>query len=257
MPKARIKAGFFIMKKNFLWFFDLDNTLHNTSRNIFPFIKENMNAFVAKVLEKEGKNADAESVNALRIKYWSTYGATLFGLIKHHQVSMNDFLEETHRFDNLSDLIHAERGLRHFFRKLPGRKILLTNAPHNYAKKVIKNLRLENHFERQIAIESMRVGRHIYPKPSKKLFRHLAAKYRVSPRKTVLVEDTNKTLKAVKSLAWRTVWVTGYLSQSMTLGSGVANFAYVSSQHLPKYADIKVRSVRHLQRNLHKLGKLR
>ena len=111
------------------WLFDLDNTLHNASHAIFPAINANMNAFIARILGEAGVPADAEAVNAARLAYWQRYGATLLGMVKHHQVRQDDFLREAHRFDDLTTMIRAERGLARLLKRLPGRKILLTNAP--------------------------------------------------------------------------------------------------------------------------------
>jgi len=113
-----------------IWLFDLDNTLHNASHAIFPAINANMNAYMAKVLGEDGQPADAAIVNAARLTYWKRYGATLLGMVKHHGVRMDDFLREAHLFDDLSSMIRAERGLAKLLKRLPGRKILLTNAPH-------------------------------------------------------------------------------------------------------------------------------
>src|SRR5579864_9830104 len=112
-----------------LWLFDLDNTLHNASHAIFPAIHDNMNAFMARTLGSDGVDADVATVDAARETYWRRYGATLLGLVKHHQVRPEDFLREAHRFDDLQGMIRAERGLINLLKRLPGRKILLTNAP--------------------------------------------------------------------------------------------------------------------------------
>ena len=75
-----------------LWLFDLDNTLHDASHAIFPSISANMNTFIARVLGDGVTNATQAQVDAARIGYWKRYGATLLGLIKHHQVSAAQFL---------------------------------------------------------------------------------------------------------------------------------------------------------------------
>src|SRR5687768_10124285 len=93
------------------WLFDLDNTLHNASYAIFPAINANMNAYMAQVLADGDTPAHADHINAVRLAYWKRYGATLLGMIKHHQVRQDDFLREAHRFENLTDMIRAERGL--------------------------------------------------------------------------------------------------------------------------------------------------
>ena len=79
-----------------LWLFDLDNTLHDASHAIFPMISANMNTYIARVLGDGAAPATAEQVDAARLRYWKRYGATLLGMIRHHQVSAADFLQQTH-----------------------------------------------------------------------------------------------------------------------------------------------------------------
>ncbi|MEM4987756.1 HAD-IA family hydrolase [Collimonas sp. H4R21] len=224
-----------------LWLFDLDNTLHNASHAIFPAIHDNMNAFMARTLGSGGVDADAATVNAARETYWRRYGATLLGLVKHHQVRPEDFLREAHRFDDLLGMIRAERGLISLLKRLPGRKILLTNAPLRYSGDVLRHLRLQRHFGKHISIESMHVHRQLRPKPSRHLLRQLLAREKVAARRCVLVEDTVGTLKAAKWVGMRTAWVTQYLADQSNVIKR------------PKYVDVKVKSVRQLARNLHRL----
>jgi putative hydrolase of the HAD superfamily len=224
-----------------LWLFDLDNTLHNASHAIFPAIHDNMNAFMARTLGSDGVDADAATVNAAREFYWRRYGATLLGLVKHHQVRPEDFLREAHRFDDLQSMIRAERGLINLLKRLPGRKILLTNAPLRYSGDVMRHLRLQRHFGKHISIESMHVHRQLRPKPSRHMLRQLLAREKIPARRCILVEDTIATLKAAKWVGMRTVWVTQYLADQSNVIKR------------PKYVDVKVKSVRQLTRNLHRL----
>ena len=239
--------------KNPLWLFDLDNTLHNASHAIFPAITANMNAYMAQVLGQDGVPADAETVNAVRLKYWKRYGATLLGMVKHHQVRVEDFLHAAHQFDDLQQLIRVERGVQHFLKRLPGRKILLTNAPRRYSRDVMRHIGLHRHFAQHIPIESMRVHRSLRPKPSKHLLRKLMAREKINPRRVILVEDTAKTLKAAKSLGIRTVLVTQYLTANPLLPPGVVSFAQPERRNRPAFVDVKVKSVRHLARRLSRL----
>jgi putative hydrolase of the HAD superfamily len=165
----------------------------------------------------------------------------LLGLVKHHQVRPEDFLREAHRFDDLLGMIRAERGLISLLKRLPGRKILLTNAPLRYSGDVLRHLRLQRHFGKHISIESMHVHRQLRPKPSRHLLRQLLAREKVAARRCVLVEDTVGTLKAAKWVGMRTAWVTQYLADQSNVIKR------------PKYVDVKVKSVRQLARNLHRL----
>lgn len=234
-----------------IWLFDLDNTLHDASHAIFPAINANMNAFMAQVLGDGDMPADAATVDAARLAYWKRYGATLLGMVKHHQVRAEDFLREAHRFDDLRAMIRAERGLGRLLRRLPGRKILLTNAPRRYSHDVMRHLGLHRHFAKHIAIESMQVHRQLRPKPSKQLLRKLLAKERTAACRCVLVEDTVVNLRAAKALGMRTAWVTQYLATSPNHRQPGAPPLRFTKR--PIYVDVKVKSVRQLPNSLHRL----
>lgn len=236
-----------------IWLFDLDNTLHNASHAIFPAINANMNAYMATVLGDGDTPADAATVNAVRLAYWKRYGATLLGMVRHHQVRMEDFLREAHRFDDLTAMIRAERGLGRLLRRLPGRKILLTNAPRRYSHDVMRHLGLHRHFAKHIAIEAMQVHRQLRPKPSRQLLRKLVAKERTTAGRCILVEDTADNLKAAKTLGMRTAWVTQYLATSPNLNQLAGDKPLPRFTKRPIYADVKVKSVRQLPAMLHRL----
>ena len=236
-----------------LWLFDLDNTLHNASHAIFPAINANMNVFMTRVLQAQGLPADQAAVNEMRQRYWRLYGATLLGMVQHHQVRPEDFLRDAHDFKDLADMIRAERGLLHLLRRLPGRKILLTNAPLQYSRDVVRHLGLQRHFDKHISIESMRVHRQLKPKPSRQMLRKLLARERVPAHRCILVEDTVMNLKAAKQLGLRTAWVTQYMR-------GNPHVPLASQQRMLSlrlaYVDVKVKSARHLTAHLGKLAGL-
>ena len=220
------------------WLFDLDNTLHDASHAIFPAINSNMNAAIARVLHAEQKPAHPDAVNAVRTAYWQRYGATLLGMMRHHAVRSDEFLRDAHCFENLSQMIRAERGLARVFRRLPGTKILLTNAPSVYARDVTRHIGLHRHFAEHIPIESMFVHRQLRPKPSRLMLQQLLASRGLHARDCVLVEDTLENLKSAKSLGLRTVWFTGYLR-------GVVR--------QPGFVDVTVKSLGQLPKMLHRL----
>jgi putative hydrolase of the HAD superfamily len=232
-----------------VWLFDLDNTLHDASHAIFPAISANMNVYIARVLGDGVTPASIEAVNAARLGYWKRYGATLLGMIRHHQVDAADFLRQTHDLGALQELVRAERGLSRLLRRLPGRKILLTNAPTTYSTGVVRHLGLQRHFAHHIAIEDMHVHRQLRPKPSKLMLRRLLRKHGVAARRCILVEDTLVNLKHAKQLGMRTAWITQYLRYSDP--SGKAPLPKMLKR--PGYVDVKVKSVLRLPAQLHRL----
>ena len=129
-------------------------------------------------------------------------------------------------------------GLVRLLRRLPGRKILLTNAPREYSLRVLRQLGLHKHFARHVPIEAMHVHRQLRPKPDKLMLRRLLARERQAAHRTILVEDSAINLKNAKTLGLKTVWITQYLKQN---------------HHKPGYVDLKAKSVHGLPRRLRQL----
>ena len=74
--------------------------------------------------------------------------------------------------------------------------MLLTNAPLEYARAVLRRLGILRQFDSLWAIEHMRLHGEFRPKPSPALLRYVLAREGASPRRTVLVEDTLANLRA-------------------------------------------------------------
>ncbi|MYM69417.1 HAD-IA family hydrolase [Pseudoduganella sp. FT55W] len=244
-----VRSDVNITRSKPVWLFDLDNTLHNASHAIFPAIMAGMNSYLARLLGDGVTPASDDVVNATRTMYWQRYGATTLGVVKHHGVKAEHFLDATHRFDNLESMIRAERGLRQLLRRLPGRKILLTNAPHRYSSQVLRHLGLQRQFQHHVAVEAMTVHRHMRPKPSKLMLHKLMRHHRLTPGRCILVEDTLANLRSAREIGMRTAWVTQYL----TIGD-TAGLAHPQKRLIrPAYVDVKVKSVRNLPARMHRL----
>ena len=202
-PSARLPRTRPGGTKRRVWFFDLDDTLHDASHAMFGAIDTRMTDFVRRHLQIDHAAADA-----LRQSYWKRYGATLLGLVRHHGVNPQRFLRETHDFD-VTSLLRVERGLRQLGRPLAGRKVLLTNAPDHYAGRVLRGIGLHRHIRTRYAVESMRVHGHIRPKPSVSMLRAMLVREglggRHSPARAILVDDNVRNLKAARSVGFATV----------------------------------------------------
>jgi putative hydrolase of the HAD superfamily len=226
------------------WLLDLDNTLHDAGADIMPRINRDMTAYVARTLD-----LPSDEASALRVQYWRRYGATLLGMIRHHAVDPHDFLRETHRFPDLYDLVRRQHALIALLRRLPGRKVLLTNAPRVYAHGVLKQLGIARVLDRVICIEDMRFAGHWQPKPSVAMLRRLAAKLRVDPHECVLVEDSVENLVAARRCGMQTVWVQGLHRRTLARATK-AKQAYVPKPRLRRHPaiDFQIQSVLTLAR---------
>lgn len=208
------------MRRGITWIFDLDNTLHDATPHIMPHIHRSMTAYVQAQL-----GLDELAAAAVRADYWRRYGATLLGLMRHHGVEPNHFLWHTHQFPALERMVVAERGALHALRKLPGRKIVFSNAPAHYVHAVIDVLGMARLFDDVYTIERVRFR----PKPALDGFRRLIRAERIVPARSVMIDDTLANLRAARRLGLATVWVS-------------------RAHGLPSYVDAKIGSVRELLR---------
>ena len=187
-----------------VWLLDLDNTLHDATRIVFPRIHRAMNDYVARTL-----SLPPEAASALREHYWRRYGATLLGMVRHHGVDAHEFLRQTHPFPDLERIVGLDRRLAAALGRLRGRRVVVTNSPRHYALRVVRALGIAAHIDTIVTVESMRFAGRWQPKPSRPMFRRLAARLRVPAQRCVLVEDSLENLQGARAVRMRTVLVTG------------------------------------------------
>lgn len=188
-----------------VWLFDLDDTLHDASHASLPHINRAMTDYIRDML-----GLDDGSAGDLRSTYWRRYGATLLGLVHHHGIRAAHFLDETHRLPGLEQRLRASAHDRVALRRLPGRKVVLTNAPAAYARRVLEALDLAGCFDTLVSIERMSMFGRLRPKPDARMLRHVAARLRVHPARCVLVEDTLTHQRAARRVGMRAVWMKRY-----------------------------------------------
>lgn len=181
-----------------VWLFDLDNTLHDARPHIFPQIHRAMMAYI-----RDHLGLDEAAAGALRQHYWQRYGATLRGLMRHHGTDPRHFLHHTHQFQDLARMLVVERGLRAMLRRLPGRKIVFSNAPQRYTESVLELAGIAGCFDAVYTVERLRFT----PKPAPAAFRRVLRAEGLVPSQCILVEDTLDNLRTAKRLGMKTVWV--------------------------------------------------
>jgi putative hydrolase of the HAD superfamily len=201
-----------------VWLFDLDNTLHNASPLIFPRINRAMTDFIIRELR-----VDEAAAHRLRVDYWVRYGATLSGLVRHHDIDPHHFLRDTHQFPDLARILSHDRATGHLLDRLPGRKVLFSNAPAHYARAILRAMKVEHRFSAVFTIENLRFR----PKPQTAAYIGLLAELGVPAADCILVEDTVANLKPAKALGMKTVWLS-------------------RSSRQPAQVDIRVTSLRQL-----------
>ena len=187
-----------------VWIFDLDDTLHDASAHIFPVMNRAMTQYIMDELD-----LDETAAHELRKHYWRVYGATLKGLMRHHGVDAYHFLKQTHAFMDLPNMVIQVKCLRNLLKSLPGRKCVFTNAPREYAMRVLDLLGIGDCFELVFSVESTK----FHAKPSVRGFQMLLKSLHAKPSDCVMLEDNLPALMTAKRLGMRTIWVTKKLQK--------------------------------------------
>jgi putative hydrolase of the HAD superfamily len=187
-----------------VWIFDLDDTLHNASAHIFPVMNQAMTQYIMSALD-----LDETSAHKMRQHYWRIYGATLKGLMRNHGTNPHHFLHETHRFLDLPERVIQVKRLRHMLNSLAGRKLVFTNAPRDYALRVLEIMGVSDCFELIFSVESTK----FHAKPSVRGFQILLKTIQAKASDCIMLEDNLSALMTAKRLGMKTIWITKQLQK--------------------------------------------
>ena len=178
------------------WVFDLDNTLYPPAVRLFDQIEVKMTEFVMRALNVARAEADH-----LRQHYWHSYGTTLAGLMREHDIDPDPYLVAVH--DISFDALQPDPHLSALISALPGRRIVYTNGSAPYAARVLEARGLEAAFDAIYGVEH--AGYH--PKPERRAFEAVFALGGVDPAEAAMFEDDARNLAVPHALGMRTVHV--------------------------------------------------
>src|SRR6185436_12787386 len=178
------------------WLFDLDNTLYPANSNVFPQIHQRMSLFI---MQRFGMTqAEAEK---RREDYFHAYGTTMRGLMREHAVDPTDFMDFVHAVD--LSVLTPEPRLAQALATLPGRKIIFTNADRRHARRVLKQLKIDDHFPDIFGIEDG-----LYAcKPDEAPYRAILRQYGLKAEECCMVDDMERNLEPAARLGMKTLWL--------------------------------------------------
>lgn len=178
------------------WLFDLDNTLYPAETGFMKLIEVRMTDFVER---RTGLPRD--EARALQKKYWTELGTTLAGMMAHHGVEPEEFLDEVH--DVSLDLLEPDPRLIAALERLPGRRLIFTNGSGPHAERVLEKLGVAHLMEDVFHIASA----DYLPKPALSTFQKMARQLGVSPHGAAFFEDSEKNLAPAAELGMTTILV--------------------------------------------------
>ena len=194
-------------------FLDLDDTLYSPSTGIWPAIGVRIDLYMIERL-----HLPAEQVPALRRKLFTQYGTTLRGLVVTMNVDQVDYLDFVHDVP-VERMLQPDPRLRQILSDLPQRKVILTNADHKHAGRVLGALQVADCIDQIIDILDITP----YCKPQPDAF---ACALRMAgepdPAQCVLVDDGLANLAAAHRLGFHTVRV-GSVDPSPEYEAGISS----------------------------------
>jgi putative hydrolase of the HAD superfamily len=178
------------------WLFDLDNTLYSAECRQFDQIHVRMSDYLMDYFRD-----DAEEAARIRRKYFVEHGTTLSGLIVNDGIEPSGFLDYVHDID-LSP-VQPNPALDAALSRLPGRKLIFTNADTGHAENVMARLGVAHHFEAIFDI----VDAEYVCKPNPAPYAQIVRDYGFVPGGAVMLDDMSANLAPAAAMGMTTVWV--------------------------------------------------
>lgn len=178
------------------WIFDLDNTLYPVTKKLLADIDRHIGAFVADFL-----GVDREEARRIQKQYFRDYGLTLKGLMVEHGLDPARYFDHMNR-DDLYDMTPAPE-LASAIARLPGRKLIYTNASAGHTSMVLERLGMAHAFE---AVFDITAADYV-PKPHPESLEVLCGRYGVAPPHACMVDDIARNLAPAAALGMATVWL--------------------------------------------------
>ena len=178
------------------WIFDLDNTLYSGQTKVFSEVDKKMSSFISKKF-----NVDLIKAKKIQKEYFHEYGTTLSGLMKKKDVNPNEFLEFVHNID--ISWLPKDKILKEELTKIKEKKYIFSNGSHAHIQNVTNQLGISDLFDGAFDITD---GDFI-PKPHLDPYKKMIKKFKLDPKKSILIEDIAHNLKQAKNLGMKTCWL--------------------------------------------------
>lgn len=178
------------------WLFDLDNTLYPLASGLAAIVSDRITGFVAELT-----GLPRDEAHTLQKRYLADYGLTLGGMIAHHGVDPHVYHAMFH--DLPLEVLHPDPALKQALQRLPGRRLVFTNADDVHAARVLERLQLADLFEDVFHIGAAGFA----AKPAPEAFERIMAAHAITPATTAFFEDTAANLAPAAALGMTTVLV--------------------------------------------------
>ena len=181
--------------------FDLDDTLYPAGAGLTQEIEGRMTRYVAEHLGMSYAAADA-----LRRQYYEYYGSSIRGLFMHHALTIDpsDYLAFVHDLP-VENYLSRNADLARWLECIRAKKAIFTNAPADYAERVLTALGVRNQFAHIFDIGFCRY----FGKPNPLAYVRVQQALHARADQLLMIDHRAANLAPARQLQWRTVWVRG------------------------------------------------
>lgn len=198
--------------------FDLDDTLYATNSGMMQEISQRMSEYM---VTRVGIPRD--DVERQRKDFWARYGTTLRGLYIERHINPHDFLDFVHDV-NVEGYLQPDARLDAMLAQLPQTKSIFTNAPGDYARRVMGALGVEKYFSNIFDIHFIEYA----SKPNQLAYDRVVAALPVRADECLMIDDTARNLVPAKKLGMTTVWLNGTEDRYGVEGKESADYVIAS-----------------------------
>ena len=182
---------------------DLDGVCYGKHNNyslekVFGQVSKRMTMFISERLK-----IDISTAKQLQTDYFYKYNTSLNGLMIHHKIPPEEFLEYVHDID--LSFMKEDKIMRNELENLDLKKFIFTNGSAEHAKNILTHLGIYDLFGRDKVFDIKDAG--YIPKPEAKTFDLMVKKFNINPEETIYIEDIAKNLSIGYKRGCMTVWL--------------------------------------------------
>lgn len=144
---------------------------------------------------------DRAEARKLQKRYYRDHGTTLQGLMLHHGIDPNHFLQAVHDIDY--SVLSPDPLLGEAISALPGRKFIFTNGDTPHAERTAAALGILDHFDDIFDI----MAADLLPKPAPETYQRFLTRHGVRAQKAAMFEDLPRNLTVPDELGMQTVLI--------------------------------------------------
>ena len=182
---------------------DLDGVCYGSHNGyplekVFVLVSKRMTLFI-----QEKLGLDEKKSKELQTNYFYKYNTSLNGLMLHHNVIGDEFLQYVHDID--ISFMKKDKIMRNELENLNMEKFIFTNGSAQHAQNILTRLGIYDLFGKEKVFDIKDAG--YVPKPEAQTFDLMVKKFGINPKETIYIEDIAKNLSIGFERGCTTVWL--------------------------------------------------